>query len=52
MVKRHVGAKTPRGAITRKADQNCEGNQNPMSVAGNKNPGQAAIIARIGPVRD
>jgi hypothetical protein len=35
LVKRHVGAKTPRGAITRKAEQNCEGNENPMSVAGN-----------------
>jgi len=29
LVKRHVGAKTPGGAITRKADQNCEGKKIP-----------------------
>jgi len=29
LVKRHVGAKTPRGAITREAEQHCEGKKIP-----------------------
>jgi len=37
---------TPKGALTREPEKNCEGHENPMSVAGNKTPGQAAITAR------
>jgi len=37
--------------LTREPEQSCEG-QNPMSVAGSKSPGQAAINARsASPVR-
>lgn len=45
------GKETPKGVLIREAEQSCEGNAKPMSVAG-RNPGQAAITARIAsPVR-
>jgi len=47
------GIEMPKGVVTREAEQSCEGNVNPMSVAGTKNPGQAATTARMAsPVRD
>jgi len=47
------GREMPEGIVTREAEQSCEGNVNPMSVAGTKNPGQAATTARMAsPVRD
>jgi hypothetical protein len=46
------GFETLKGVVTREADESCEGNENPMSVAGTRNTGQAAIIARLAsPVR-
>jgi len=47
------GIEMPKGIVTREVEQSCEGNGNPMSVAGTANPGQAATTARMAsPVRD
>jgi len=37
---------TSKDALTREPEKNCEGHENPRSVAGSKTPGQAAITAR------